>query len=159
MYQIALSPPSNTFFQVSSDGELLYHFDPAFKQKIRSKSRRIKREEAVAQTQIVAAKAARIAFGGVLLASIATVGLAIAAIAGASAQSDRDSRDRGGRGGAAYYRRDHYYSGPHFFINLSDLMWYGDCVVCGGWGLEAVLMPWIPSHRTTHRLLPQFIGT
>ena len=90
----------------------------------------------------MAAKAARIAFGGVLLASIATVGLAIAAIAGASAQSDRDSRDRGGRGGAAYYRRDHYYSGPHFFINLSDLLWYGDFVVgVGVW--RAVLMPWV----------------
>lgn len=105
---------SSSTSQVSDEGEILYSFDPNFRDRIRNKSLRIRLESTAAAVKDTASYLARVTFGTALLASVVTVALAITVIASSGNQSN--DRDRRGNGG--YYR-----GGPQFYFNITDLLW------------------------------------
>lgn len=111
----ALASDSLANLKVSDEGEILYSFDPNFRDRIRNKSLRIRLESTAAAVKDTASYLARVTFGTALLASVVTVALAITVIASSGNQSN--DRDRRGNGG--YYR-----GGPQFYFNITDLLWY-----------------------------------
>ncbi|GAB4815091.1 hypothetical protein N2152v2_002137 [Parachlorella kessleri] len=114
----ALAADTLATLQVSSEGEILYAFQPGFQQGLQGRSLLRRIEPAAAAAAKAVGYLARVAFGTALIASVATVYLAIMV---AMSSGRDDSNNRGGR--------QQYYGGgggARLYFNLSDLLWYWD---------------------------------
>ena len=103
--------------QVSAAGDVIYVFPSAYRTTLRTKSWWLRVAPGVDAAVAAAGWAARVAFGGALLASIA---IAAAALIAASTAAQGDDRDR--RGGRGYYGG----GGPMVWLSPGDLFWYFD---------------------------------
>lgn len=97
--------------QVSADGDVVYGFDPDFRNKLRSRSLLIAAAPQLRRLVGVLLYITRVAFGTALIASVALVWLAITVLLN-SRNDDRDDRRRGG--------------GVTFYMNPLDLFLYWD---------------------------------
>ena len=112
----ALATDSQAVLKVSESGDIVYEFKDSFREDIRAKSLAIRLEPVLNKVANVGWYVVRAAFGTALLASLATVAIALSVLA-SSGQNDKEGRGRSyGYGGA----------GPSMWFNLSDLFWYYD---------------------------------
>ena len=109
----ALALDSKATLEVSTQGEIVYDFPRNFQDVIRGASLKIRMEPALQTTARVVGYLGRITFGAALIASLATVTLALSVLS----SSSRNDDSRGS--GRVMYRRP-------LFIDLMDIWWYFD---------------------------------
>jgi hypothetical protein len=109
----ALALDSKATLEVSKQGEIVYEFPRNFEDTIRGASLKIRMEPALNTATRVVAYLGRITFGAALIASLATVTLALSVLS----SSSRNDDSRGS--GRVIYRRP-------LFIDLMDMWWYFD---------------------------------
>lgn len=109
----ALALDSKATLMVSNDGEIMYEFPRNFQDVVRGASLKIRLEPALKTAGQVMSYLGRVTFGAALIASVATVTLALSVLS----SSSRNDDSRGS--GRVMYRRP-------LFVDLMDMWWYFD---------------------------------